>query len=428
MSSSPLSVLHFSTADVIGGSAQSAYRLHTGLRARNVGSRMLVGVRAGNDPDVDTVYAGPLGQRADRLANKISGSLGYQYAYMPSGHRVARHRWVREADIIQLFNIHGGYLSPRSLPVLSRQAPIVWRLSDLWPMTGHCAYPGPCGGWRTGCGNCPDLYSYPAVSRDKTAEVFRWKQRLYGDLGVTVVATSSWTEECARNSPILGGCRVLRIPNGLNGDIYRPADRQNARNDLGLDPQRRIVLFSAHILDDNPRKGGDQLIEALHRIAAGPETLLLLVGQGGDSWRGRVPCDLKILEFQNNHDRMARIYAAADVVAVPSVVENLPNVLIEALACGRPVVACDAGGMADGVRHMETGYLARREDPQDIAEGLKILLGDANLRSGMERRARALFESEFNADLEIQRFQDLYADLCEMRNRAVSSLSGGRNS
>lgn len=409
----PLAVTHFSTADVIGGSAQSAYRIHSGLRAAGLRSRMLVGFRASDDPDVDTVYAGRAGHWADRIANRVTGSLGLQYAYLPSGRRVMRHPWVRDADVIQLFNTHGGYFSPSLLPALGRRAPIVWRLSDLWPMTGHCAYPGACERWRIGCGDCPDLGGYPALPRDTTASLFRQKNRLYEGLPVTVVATSSWTEACARQSPLLGRFRIVRVPNGLDGDVFRPLPQGEARAALGLDPSRPAILFAAHILDDNPRKGGNLLIEALRRSTIGADGLLVLVGEGGGSWEGQTPCRLVRLGFQSDPRRMASIYAAADVVAIPSVVENLPNVLIEAMACGKPVVASDAGGMADGVRHMETGYLAKPGDAADFAAGIETILGDDDLRARMGTAARTLFESEFSAGREIQRFYDLYRELVD---------------
>lgn len=411
MTDRPLTVTHFSTADVIGGSAQSAYRIHSGLRAAGLRSRMLVGFRASDDPDVDTVYADRAGQWADRIANRVTGSMGLQYAFLPSGRRVMRHPWVRDAGIIQLFNTHGGYFSPSLLPALGRRAPIVWRLSDLWPMTGHCAYPGACERWRTGCGACPDLTTYPALSRDTTAAQFRRKRRLYEDLPMTVVATSSWTEACARQSPLLGHFRILRIPNGLDGDVFRPLPRDEACAVLRLDPSRPVILFAAHILDNNPRKGGNLLIEALRHSTIGPGASLVLVGEGGGSWEGQTPCSLVRLGFQSDPGRLAGIYAAADVVAIPSAVENLPNVLIEAMACGKPVVASDAGGMADGVRHMETGYLAKPGDAADLAAGIEAILGDADLRARMGIAARTLFESEFSAGREIQRFCDLYRDL-----------------
>ena len=111
MSEQPLSIVHFSTADIIGGSARSAYRIHTGLRAAGHRSRMLVGIKAGDDPDVETIQRGPISLFADRIANKVSDSLGLQYQFVPSCMTVANHPWVRNADVIQLYNTHGGYFS-----------------------------------------------------------------------------------------------------------------------------------------------------------------------------------------------------------------------------------------------------------------------------------------------------------------------------
>jgi glycosyltransferase involved in cell wall biosynthesis len=286
-------------------------------------------------------------------------------------------------------------------------------------MTGHCAYPGPCARWQTGCGHCPDLGSYPALSRDTTAFLFHAKARRYVRSRITVVATSEWIAECARRSPLLGGFPIVRIPNGLNGAVFRPHPREEARQRLGLGPTQRIVVFSAHILDDNPRKGGDILMGALNILGNGKDVRLLLVGEGGGSWDGRVPGAITRLGFVDDPETLAWVYAAADVVAIPSRVENLPNVLIEALACGRPVVACDAGGMADGVRHLETGYLARPGDPADVAAGLGLVLGDCALRRKMGRQARTLFEEEFSTEREIDQFVKLYESLAQDPRNAL---------
>lgn len=404
-------IIHFSTADLIGGSARSAHRIHTGLRARGLRSRMLVGVRTGADPDVDTVHGSRLGYWADRLADKVWQSTGLQYRHYPSGHRVLRHPWVRDADIIQLFNTHGGYFSTSLLPVLGRRRPIVWRLSDLWPMTGHCAYPGACERWRAGCGQCPDLATYPALSRDTTAALFRRKAEIYARSPITVVATSNWIADCARTSPLFGRFPVLRIANGLDGTVFRPLPREAARRKMGLEPDERIILFPAHILDGNPRKGGDILIDALNRLSEIKNVRLLLVGKGGASWEGQVPISMTRLGFIEDSEALARVYAAADVVVIPSRAENLPNVIIEALACGRPVVACNAGGTADGVCHMKTGYLTRPEDPTDVAVGLDLILGEPDRARNMGHQARLLFEAEFSAEREIDQFVALYASL-----------------
>ena len=410
-SASPLSILHFSTADIIGGSARSAYRIHTGLRAAGHRSRMLVGIKAGDDPDVDTIQSGSISRFSDRVANKISDMLGFQYQLVPSSLMVPYHPWVRDADIIQLYNTHGGYFSLPLIAHLSEIKPVVWRLSDLWPMTGHCAYPGPCERWRTGCGECPDLESYPAIKKDRTAYLFKKKNDIYKRSALNIVAPSSWTEYCAKESPLLGRFPVTRIPNGLDADAFRPMERLEARRKFEIDPAKKVILFAAHILDNNPRKGADTLLDAINKIDNPERYLLMLVGEGGQTWAEKTSVDIKLMGFVQDPHNLAEIYSAADVVAIPSAVENLPNVLVEALACGRAVIASDAGGMRDGIRHLETGYLSKLGDATDLEDGLRLVLNDETVQLNMETAALRLFEEQFTSENEITRMVRLYREI-----------------
>jgi glycosyltransferase involved in cell wall biosynthesis len=412
----PLSVLHVSTAENEGGSGRAAWRIHRGLKALGHQSHMLVGTASGNDPDVDTVHGGGIGRLKDRLAEEVTRRLGWQYLYYPSRRRVLRHPWVTDADIIQLYNTHGGYFSHRWLPALSRQAPVVWRLSDMWPLTGHCAYAGDCGRWREGCGACPDLATYPPVPRDTTAKLWRIKQQSYRLTDLTIVTPSRWLEEIAQASPLFAGCAVHRIPNGLDLDVFRPVDKAAARTVLGLDPARPVVAFAAHVLDDNPRKGGHLLMEALARCDAGTmPPMLLLLGVDGGKLAAQSPWPVHALGYIRDDRLLAAAYAAADVVAAPSLAENLSNSLLEAMACGTPVLAFDAGGTADAVRHRENGWLAKAGDAASLADGLSVLLGDGDLRQKLGAEARRTIETEFEAGLQARRFASLYADLADAR-------------
>ena len=407
----PLSILHFSTSDTIGGSARSAYRIHTGLRAAGHQSRMLVGIKNSYDSDVATVQSGPISQIADRLVNKVSDVFGLQYQFLPSSLVVHNHPWVEEADIIQLYNIHGGYLSISLIARLAELKPVVWRLSDLWPMTGHCAYPGNCERWRTGCGKCPDLESYPAIKIDSTAYLFKKKDEVYRQNTLNIIAPSSWMERCAKESPLFARFPVTRIYNGLDSKTFRPIDRGEARRNLGLDRTKRIVLFVAHILDNNTRKGADILIEAINKVENPERCLLMLVGQGGQMLVEKTSIDIQLMGFVSDPKELAIMYSAADIVAIPSVVENLPNVLIEALACGRAVIASDAGGISDGIRHMETGYLAKLGDVSDFTNGLRLVMNDETVQQKMEAAARSLFEDHFTNEKELSKIIDLYRNI-----------------
>lgn len=409
-----LSVVHFSTADVVGGAARSAYRIHSGLRQRGYSSRMLVGFKASQDPDVDTVSGRRWLRLADRAVDKLAAAVGAQYLWLPSSHRTVRHEFVRHADIVQLYNIHGGYFSQWLLPHLARMAPLVWRLSDQWPMTGHCAYSGDCQRWLMGCGNCPLLSSYPPIGIDTSAALFSIKRKLYQRSPMTIVAPSSWMAECAKKSALLGRFPIVVIPNGVDGDIFRPRDRASARRQLGLPEDARVILFCAHILDNNVRKGGDQLAKAINGLPADEKRVLALVGEGGESWQSMVSCHVKLLGYQSEADRLALCYAAADLVAIPSLLENLPNTLIEALACGRPVVAIDSGGIRDGVIDGVTGLLVK-PDAEDLAKAIQLLLTDAPARERMGSEARRFFERDFSRSRELDRLEALYGDLNQAR-------------
>jgi glycosyltransferase involved in cell wall biosynthesis len=410
-----LSVLHFSTADNEGGSGRSAYRIHDGLRQLGHSSRMLVGVKVTHDRDVDTVHAGSTGRLKDRAADELTRRLGLQYQIVPSSRRVLSHPWLAEADVIQLYNLHGGYFSPRNLPLLSRRAPLVWRLSDMWAVTGHCAYSASCKRWTHGCGRCPDLATYPPISLDTTAWLWRQKQRIYRRCDMTIVAPSSWTEAVAKQSPLFEGFDVRRIPNGIDTSVFKPRERKLAREFLSLDLKPKAILFAAHGLDGNPRKGGEYVIEALRRLAPVQNTMLLLAGMGGQSWDASVPLPVQKLGYLNDDRLMAAAYASSDLIVAPSVLENLPNTVLEAMACGVPAVAFDTGGMADAVRHMETGYLAPAGDVDALAAGIRQLLVDGSLRQRLGKAGVELVSTTFSKQTQALAFAQLYAEILTSR-------------
>ena len=375
---------------------------------------MLVKYKVLDDADIDTVSGGELLRRCDDVADRITWRLGLQYQVVPSALRVLRHPWLEKPDVIQLFNTHGGYFAPWILPALARRAPLVWRLSDMWPVTGHCAYAGPCERWLSGCGACPDLATYPPIGVDMTAMLWRQKQHLYSRAGLTVVAPSSWVEGVARKSPLFAGADIHRIPNGIDLEVMREFDQAEARQYFGVPRGSVAMLFAPHVAGDNKRKGGDQLEAALHRLGARDDLVLLVAGVGAESWIGRVPQKVIALGHLRESRLMAMANSACDFVVIPSAVENLPNGVIEAFACRRPVVAFDTGGMRDAVHDGENGILLP-PDVAALADGIERMASDADGRRAMGDRALSLVRREFSAEIEIERLEILYTSLKERR-------------
>jgi glycosyltransferase involved in cell wall biosynthesis len=214
---------------------------------------------------------------------------------------------------------------------------------------------------------------------------------------------------------LFAGAAVHRIPNGLDLAIFRPFDRNAAREFLGVPKDRKVILFAPHVATQNPRKGTDLLETALCRLGPRDDIALLLAGVGGQQWIGKVPQTVIALGYLRDDRMIALANAAADCVVVPSSVENLPNGVIEAFACGRPVVAFDAGGIKDAVRSGETGLLVPPGDADALGAAIDCLLGDEELRKRCAQGALEWAERECSADLEAARFEKLYAELAERR-------------
>ena len=415
----PRNVVHFSTADNDGGSGRAAYRIHKGLREAGWKSRMLVGRKGSEDPDVDTVFgASQASKWSGYVLDKLTRRLGFSDQWYPWSYRLSSHPWIKDADIFQLFNLHGGYFPIRLLPVLSRHGPIIWRLSDMWPMTGHCVYSGDCERWKIGCGKCPSLQDYVEIGIDTSALLWRQKSKLYAECDITVVAPSSWIERLAKESPLLGQFPVRRIPNGLDTKVFRPIRRSMACDVMGFDPNIKRILFVAHGLDNNLRKGGPLLMEVLRLMGRQPGVELLLAGVGGGSWQqAELPVPIRYAGYITDDRLMAAMYSCADIVVVPSTAENLPNTLLEAMACGLPAVALNVGGMKDAVCDGVTGYLVDPEDIAGFSRRVKELLNNNELRKNMGVKARHLIETEFAISSQTERFNVLYEEVLVNRSQ-----------
>ncbi len=171
-------------------------------------------------------------------------------------------------------------------------------------------------------------------------------------------------------------CKV--IPNGIDLECFRPIDRKLARDLLGLAPDRRYVLFGAMSSTSDSRKGFQFLQPALQALAAKPghaaKTELLVFGANAPASPPNFGLPERYMGIMRDEISLALLYAAADVFVAPSMQDNLPNTLVEALACGTPCVAFEIGGMPDLVEHGYTGYLAKSFCTSELAQGICSVL------------------------------------------------------
>jgi glycosyltransferase involved in cell wall biosynthesis len=197
---------------------------------------------------------------------------------------------------------------------------------------------------------------------------------------------------------------------------YTPSPKAAAREKLGLPPGAKIVLFSAFDAFLR-RKGGVYLFEALQRLTSeGMNDLLLVtVGQNQDTIGPKYGFPVRALGRIRDEQTMAVCYSAADIYVGPSLAETFGLVFSEAMASGTPVVAFSGTGASEVVRHMETGYLARFQDTDDLTRGIRMLLEDASFRETCGRRSREIAEQEYTLDLQSRRLVTLYEHVIAQR-------------
>lgn len=412
-----MKVLHLSTTDVEGGAARAAYRLHRGLLGCGVESRMLVQTKYGSDPLVSG--AGTTIGRNAALLKYLADSLPVMLSrrrrgatFSPAGlpDRLAGKAAGMAPDLLHLHWTAGGFLRVETVGEFT--APVVWTLHDMWPFTGGCHYSAGCTRYTGSCGCCPQLDS--SIEKDLSRRIWARKKRAWRQVPLTVIAPSRWMADCAKASSLFGTADIRVLPNGIDTTLFRPCSQTKARETLRLPQDKRLILFGAMDPTGDPRKGFQHLRHACRDLAGeGLAGSVELVVYGATP--AGTPPDLGLkahyLGRVTDDTTMALLYSAADVFVASSLEDNLPNTVMEALACGTPAVAFRVGGIVDLIEQGETGWLAEPFDHRELARGIVYLLEDALRRIAMGRRAREGVVRRFASEVVARRHLDLYQEL-----------------
>lgn len=385
------------------------YRLHQGLRRAGFDSKILCAIKTLDSPDSVAI---PRPSRFERLLGKFTSRLGLGSVHCISSFHITKNEAYLEADIL---NFHGfrsdfNYLA---LPALTRDKPGVFTLQDIWPFTGHCAVTYDCERWKIGCGKCPYLDAPPPIRRDGTRWEWKLKNWAYSRSNLAIVTLCNEVTERAKQS-MLKRLPIYQIPSGIDTGVYEPLDTKQCRALLGIPRDKKVVMFSA--LDMSQHwKGGDLLMKALHSLPESlkSETLLLLLGNKGGAIAQSAGIPVLSLGYISNDRLKAIAYSAADLFVSPSRAEAFGLVTLESLACGTPVVAFAVGGALELVQPGHTGYLAEPEDAQGLCNGIVQLLQDESLRSHMGRQGREMVLGEYNLELYVQKYVELYRRLLQ---------------
>ena len=362
--------------DFLSGAGIAAYRIHRALCTEGVDSSFLVLRKRTSAADVQAI-GNPWTRRAQALrmhATKgilrtVGAPIGPLSANLfPTG----THRRLNalDADLLHLHWIGAEMMSIEELGLLEK--PVVWTLHDEWLTEGLSHY----GAMQSSPGH--ELATPgPAYRRIDRATRSR-KAKVLSRMKPLVVSPSRWLAKQTLDSGLVEPDHMRVIPNPIPTDIYRPRNRACARRKLGLPESGTIIGFGAVRADADPRKGYALLLRALEALDHGGTEPLSLLVFGADNSRGALPIPAHFAGNVVDDEEIATLYAAMDVFVCPSMQENLPNTIGEAMACGVPCAAFSVGGIADLIEHKRSGYLAAPFDPQDLARGITECLTQAS--------------------------------------------------
>jgi glycosyltransferase involved in cell wall biosynthesis len=410
-------VAHLRTSDLRGGAARSAFRLHEGLLAAGCDSTMLTREKLSSLASVRAVAwrKSATRQAWEALAfehihrNRTPLSNTYFSLGQP-GAPIAEQPEIARADVIHLHWV-ADFLSPESLSALAALGkPMVWTLHDTRPLSGGCHFPSGCRGFEADCSPCPQLrcdpWRIPARNLGDQAEAL-------AGAALTIVAPSRWLAQLARTSTLFSKARVEVIPYGVRTDEFFPGSRDEARRALGFDPDAFVILFGADFSQEK-RKGVAELLAALERLpaasASGRKVQLAAFGPPHADLE-KLGSRLVPLGYLREASALRAAYSAADVFVLTSLEDNLPNVMLEALACGTPVAAFASGGIPDLVREGETGWTVPTGDAAALAETLARLLEAPALCRECGANGAALIARDYTAARQADCYLALYRTL-----------------
>ena len=410
-------VLIINTSERMGGAAIAANRLMDALRNNGIQAKMLV-----RDKQTSQITVIGLNKSLWKIwqfiweriviwkANHFKKHNLFMVDIANTGTDITTLPEFEQADVIHLHWINQGMLSLKDLrKVLLSGKPIVWTMHDMWPCTGICHHARECNNYHQKCHHCP--YLYKGGKKDLSNQIFREKRSLYKLAPITFVTCSRWLKERASQSALLTNQEIINIPNPINTNLFKPRNKQEARKKLNLPADKRLILFGSAKITDK-RKGIDYFIESCKTLAEKYPALteelgVVVYGKDSEQLTPLVPFQVYPLNYISSEKELIDIYNAVDLFVTPSLEENLPNTIMEAMACGTPCVGFHVGGIPEMIDHLHNGYVAEYKSVEDLANGIYWVLNEGEYKTLSEEACRKVLSS-YSESAIAKRYIEIY--------------------
>ena len=446
-------IVQINTLDTGGGAERIAWDLFTSYRKRGHKSWFAVGDKKTDHPNVIRIPRQPIHIVLSRfcfglkkllrpldghvygihwLRSKLNALaphptlhsiMGQEDFNLPESRRLL-DLLPEKPDILHGHNLHpAGYFDLRYLAELSHQLPVVLTLHDAWLLSGHCAHSFECERWKQGCGHCPDLTIYPASTRDATDLNWQQKQAIFRQSRLYVATPSAWLMDKVRQSMLLPAIQDARvIPNGIDLTVFAPAPRQEIRKKLNIPQEARVLHIAANGIRKNTWKDYQTMQAAIEKVALSWQGVpLLFLALGENAPRERIgETEIRFIPHQRDRKAVAEYYQAADIYIHAARADTFPTTILEALACGLPVVATAVGGIPEQVEDGVTGFLVPSKDSQAMAERILLLLGNDVMRGQFSVQAAEAARRKYDLNRQVDDYLVWYEQILSSQHKQMN--------
>jgi len=407
-----INVLHVVAGDLNQGAARGAYWLHKGLLEQNINSILLNNGKL-TDSNFENVVNINNFSKISRILNFIRARLDIYLKKIYSnprkeifstglfGFNFLNYKYYKEADIIHLHWINGGFLDLKIINKINK--PIIWTIRDMWPFTGGCHYTLDCIKYKTKCGNC--LFLNSQKEKDLSSFLFKRKMVILNENPITFVGISNWISKKAMQSTILNGHKVQTIFNNIDSKAFKYYRKELAVLELGIKTDKKIILVGA-INSKNTWKGFHYLKDALNRLDR-KKYCVLTFGKINPSDFDKINLEITHFGFVNDDQLLSKIYSISDVYVTTATQEAFGKTVVEAMSCKTPVVCFDNSGPADLVDHQINGYLSKSFSSSEISKGIEWIVNNPNYTQICDN-ASAKVLKEFDNNVIAEKYVNLY--------------------
>jgi glycosyltransferase involved in cell wall biosynthesis len=403
-----IKILHINTFDVGGGAEQFSVDLFTAqpqsqllVKKKFLDNDRIIEVKYGVIDYFFTFIDKAIWKLGLKKSFKTCFSITEEYNHTYK--KLKELKEYREADIIHLHNIHGGYFDLNALKQISREKKIVWTLHDMWLVTGGEAYMLDFEGFKTGNAKSPYI-AYPPLNKpwiDRRDTFLKRKKKLLEKISnnLTLVPVSGWLEQQVKQAYVYNAhVRVHTIKNGINTKTFYNIDKRDWK-------VPRILFFNS----GSPYKGSQFFKNILSDINVPCE--IWVVGKGELAAPAHVL--VVYMDTIRDRERLNDVYNSTDILVFGSLAENLSLIVLETMSAGVFPIASNVGGMPEIIINDTVGCLFNVADKETLTREVNHALTNIEITREKGRNASHHIKEHFDFNAMVKKYEHLYKTILE---------------